>query len=367
MALRYARAEATVTAQPTRHLFDSMDTIALLERIDPATVPGSGRLYAGAAALFAFAGLSFGVSRRLGAKARALVRPEDPDECFYQLAMEFTSRLLEGDWEGATEIDVARIDESVRHGQLWGPTTYLGLLGEQCIHRGDFERARECIERIDRIWDLFQYDLAKTNHYYLLTLLPLAQGDWARAIAAADAYYDENPEDLLHILALSARAKAQALSGDLAAAAASLALASDLVTSSGPVPPFHGAAYHRSRLLLDVVLLERAAEGSAPGRRKALRRARASARAAQGVAAKVAWHRPEVLRLVGRMHELRGATKAALDALDRGVQEAERLGMRPEAERAYVAAARVLARCGPEARCAGLDAEACLRKGGISD
>jgi hypothetical protein len=54
MALRYARAEATVTSQPTRHLFDSMDTLAMLQRIDPTSVPESGKLYAGAAALFAF-------------------------------------------------------------------------------------------------------------------------------------------------------------------------------------------------------------------------------------------------------------------------------------------------------------------------
>ncbi|MEO6026632.1 MAG: AAA family ATPase, partial [Candidatus Binatia bacterium] len=80
MDLRYARAEVTVTAQPTRHLVDSMDTIAYLQRIDARTVPGAARFYAGAAALFAFGGISFDVARRLSKRARALVQPSAADD-----------------------------------------------------------------------------------------------------------------------------------------------------------------------------------------------------------------------------------------------------------------------------------------------
>lgn len=360
LGLRYARAEATVTAQPTRHLFDSMDTLALLQRIDPATVPGSGRLYAGAAALFAFAGLSFDVSRRLAAKARALVARDDVEESLYQLAMDFTCRVLEGDWSDAHEIDPERVEESVRNGQLWGPTTYLGLLGEKRIHQGAFEAARACIDRIDHIWDLFQYDLAKTNHYYLRTLLPLERGAWSQAIEAANAYYDENPEDLLHILALSARAKAETMSGDLDAATASLELASSVLASSGPVPPFHSSAYHRSRLVFDVARLARAVEaGSARDRGRAKRRALRSAGAARRSAAKVAWHRPEVLRLTARVYELLGNDRRALRLLDHGVRAAEQLGAQPEIARAYAAVAPILARGGPNLRFCGNDAEQC--------
>ena len=83
----------------------------------------------------------------------------------------------------------------MRNGQLWGPTTYLGFLAEKRIHCGAFADARACLEEIDRIWDLFQYDLAKTNHYYLNTLQLLEQGDLTKTIEAADAYYEETPED----------------------------------------------------------------------------------------------------------------------------------------------------------------------------
>jgi len=360
LSLRYARAEATSIAQPTRHLFDSMDTLALLQRIDPASVAGSGRLYSGAAGLFAYAGLSFDVSRRLAGKASTLVAKDDAEESFYQLAMDFLCRALEGDWSTAAEIDPERIEESLRNGRLWGPTTYLGLLGEKRIKQGAFDAARACIERIDRIWDLFQYDLAKTNHYYLLTLLPLERGDWSHAIEAANAYYDENPEDLLHILALGARAKAEAMRGDLDTAERTLALAADVLTSSGPVPPFHSSAYQRSRLLVDVGRLEQAETGRSRGvLRAAKRRALRSARAAQRGAAKVAWHRPEVLRLVARVHELLGSERRALGFLDASVRAGEQLGAMPELARSYAAAAPILARRGSDRHFPGIDADQC--------
>lgn len=358
MELRYARAEVTVTAQPTRHLFDSMDSIAFLQRIDARTVPGAGKFYAGAAALFAFGGLSFDVARRFSEQARALVPADSIDEYIYERAMHFTCRVLEGDWSDAHEIAPERIAESVRNGQLWGPTTYLGLLAEKRLHRGDFAGARACLAEIDRIWDLFQYELAKTNFYYLHTLLPLEEGDYPRAVEAAETYYDENPEDLLHILALSARAKAEIELGALDAAEATLEAAATVVRRSGPVPPFHGSAYHRSRLLLDVVRLEGTRGGvGGHAEREWRRKARKSVRTALGSASKVAWRRTEVLRLAARHQGLIGNPRRALRLFERSVAWGEKLGALTETARTWAEIGRFLAARGGTFR--GLDAEAC--------
>ena len=341
-----------------------MDSLAFLQRIDPATVPGSGKFYAGAAALFAFGGLSFDVSRRLAAQARALVPPEAADDSLYERAMSFTYRVLEGDWADEHEIEPALIQESLRNGQLWGPTTYLGLLGEKRLHRGEFAAAHACIEEIDRIWDLFQYDLAKTNHYYLHTLVPLERAELPAAIEAADAYYDENPEDLLHILALGAKAKAQTELGELDAAEETLRRAAEVVARSSPVPPFHVSSYHRSRFLLDVARLAAAVEsGDRAAVREWTRRARPSARAALRSASKVAWRRTEVLRLAARYHALRGRRRRAQHLLDRSAALGERLGAVPETARTYAEAARLLRAGGRgDERFRGLDAAACAAR-----
>ncbi|MCC6765155.1 MAG: AAA family ATPase [Deltaproteobacteria bacterium] len=361
MDLRYARAEATVTTQPTRHLFDSMDTLAFFQRIDPRTVPGAGKFYAGAAALFAFGGISFDVARRLSERAHALVPPEDVDEWIYERAMHVAFRALQGDWSPEHEIDPERIAESVRNGQLWGPTTYLGLLGEKRIQQGDLAGAHACIAEIDRIWDLFQYDLAKTNFYYLHSLLPLEESDWTKGVEAANAYYDENPEDLLHILALGARAKAETALGELDVAEATIGHAAEIVTRLSPVPPFHGSAYHRSRLLLDLARLEAAARaGDRQGAARWRRRARKDTGPALRSAARVGFRRTELLRLAARAQALFGRRRRALRAFERAIACGEALGARPETARAWADVARLLA--GGGARFRDLDAGGCRER-----
>lgn len=361
MDLRYARAEVTVTAQPTRHLVDSMETIAFLQTIDPRTVPGAGKFYAGAAALFAFGGISFDVARRFSETAHALVPPSAVDEYIYERAMHFTYRVLEGDWSDEHEISGDRILESVRNGQLWGPTTYLGLLAEKRLHRGDFAGARACVAEIDRIWDLFQYDLAKTNFYYLHTLLPLEEGDYPRASEAAAAYYDENPEALLHILALAAKAKAETELGSLDAAEDTLGRCAEIMVRSAPVPPFHGSAYHRSRLGLDVARLEAAvAAGDATAVRWLRSQTWKSARTALGSAAKVAWRQTEVLRLAGRYRWLIGHHRRARRLFERSLEWGEKLGARPELARTWATVGGVLAADGGTLR--GLDGDAYLAR-----
>ena len=56
-------------ALPTRHVFDSMRSVALLQRIDPRSVPRARRCTPARRSLFAFGGISFDVSRRLAALA----------------------------------------------------------------------------------------------------------------------------------------------------------------------------------------------------------------------------------------------------------------------------------------------------------
>ena len=183
---------------------------------------------------------------------------------------------------------------------------------------------------IDQIWDVFQYDLAKTNFYYLHSLLALEEGDWARGVETADAYYDENPEDLLHILALGAKVKAQTELGELAAAEATLGHAAEVVKRSAPVPPFHVSAYHRSRLLLDVTRLEGAeGGGDAEARRIWRGRLRKSVGPALRSGSKVAFRRTEGLRLAGRHQALLGNERRARRLFERALTAGDRVGARP--------------------------------------
>jgi class 3 adenylate cyclase/predicted ATPase len=372
MALRLARAESTTYALPTRHAFDGMRSVALVQRFDPRSVPASAEMYAGAALLFAFLALSFDVSRRLAAKARELAVGAAPPERLFERVANFTTRALEGDWSAEHEIDPALLDETVRLGHLYWPVTYLGLLAEKRLYQGDFAGAERATAQIDAIWQDYRYDLAKTNHYWLRTLAALEQGRFADARAAATEYYEENPEDLLHLLALGCRAKGEILLGDLDAAERSLAEAAVIAERVKRVPPYHASRFAAARLLLDLTRLEALPAGERASARSLRASLRQSAKAALANAPRMAFTRAEQLRLAGRAEWLLGHRRRALALFERSIRAAEALG-------ATAARARTFAQVGELLRLAderdatfmGRDAGACAaeaeRSVGISD
>jgi class 3 adenylate cyclase/tetratricopeptide (TPR) repeat protein/ABC-type cobalamin transport system ATPase subunit len=342
MELRYARAEATVTAEPTRHVLNGLETLARLQRLDPRSVPRSGKMYAGGVGLFAYGGISFSVSRRLADVAEQIVAEQDATDRLYERVMRFTGRALEGDWSSDHEVDPALIETGLQEGQPWGPTTYLGILGEKQIRRGDLADARASIDQIGRIWDLYQYDLAKANFFYLGALLPLEERRLEEAVKAAQAYHDENPEDLLNLLALSARAKAETLMGDLHKADETLGRAATLYARCSPTPPFHAASYQMSRLRRDLESLRLARRNADRSAERAARRACAgSSRAALRASRSVSWWRPEAHRLAASCAFESGSMRAGWKLLARSLAISEELGASVEHARAQSLAVRV--------------------------
>jgi len=323
LELRFARAEATTYASPTRHASDALNTLTRVMKLKPESVPRSARVYSGAAALFAFGGISYHASRRLGAVARRLSRDADPADQLYERAMNFTARILEGDWDPRHEIDPKVVDDSVGRGDLWAPVTYLGLLAEKRVQQGQFDEVARCGARIDEVWEQYQYDMAKTNHYWLEAIVPIEQGRFEAGREGAQRYYEENPEDVLHLLALGARARAEIALGDLGAAEETLLEAGELFDRSKPVAPYHASQYAAARLLFDVTRFEGARAGATPQR--ALRR---SLKFALANASRVAMCRPEIYRLAGRSAWLEGRRKRAVRWFETSARAAERLGAR---------------------------------------
>jgi len=365
MALRYARAESTTYALPTRHVFDSMRSLSLVQRFDPRSVPTSAKMYAGAASLFAFLAISFDASRRLAVIAHDLAEGATLPERLYERAMNFTYRALQGDWRAEHEIEPDLVDESVRLGHLWAPVTYLGLLAEKRLYQGDFAGSERASTQIAEIWEVYQYDLAKTNHYWLRTISALEQGRFADGRTAAIECYEENAEDLLHLLALGCRAKSEILLGEPDAAEATLAEAAGIATRSKRVPPFQASRFVSARLLLDLTRLESLPERDRAAARPLRAATRRSVKAALANAPHIAFTRAEMLRLAGRAEWLLGHRRRSLSLFEKSVAAADALG-------APAARARTFAQVGELLRTAparylsfmgldfmGLDASGC--------
>jgi class 3 adenylate cyclase len=338
--IMFRRALAQTTSDPTRFLFDSMATLRRIVRLDARSIPSAGRNYAGCVGIFSYTGVSFGLGGRFLARAEPLLegRPEAPDYLYYR-CMRFIHHFLAGDWSAAHEVPPDVLDAHVRAGHLWEAAAYLGLVGEKRIRCGDFAGAAEVLRRSDAIAEGFGYQDARLAGMGDRVYLLLEQGRFEEAVEAADAYREESPQQLLHALALGARAEAQARAGALGAAAETLERGERALAALGnQAIPYHASFVHAARYLLDVARLEAGGSGGA------LRRSR---RRALGAAAKVAARRPQAFRLAGREAWLRGRRGAAVRWWARSLAAADRIGARPERARALH---EIAIRVGPHGR-----------------
>jgi class 3 adenylate cyclase/predicted ATPase len=348
----FRRGLAQTTAAPTRFVYDSMAMIRALSKVDPMTVAESGGMYSGAVGIFSYGGVSFALGHRFLELARQVIEAGgSPELRLYFRFLNFLHHFLAGDWSQEREIDPQDLEENLRGGRLFEVTTYLGMLSEKRMREGRFQDALEAMEQIDKIWQTYEYDPARNNHFGLPIFLALEQRRLADAKSAADVYYEENPQDMLHLLALGYKAHAQVLGDELDDAETTLAKAREIVPRLGRPIPYHHSSLTTAQLAFDVVRLERA-DGPSRVLRKAAAR---SARRALTVASRVAFRRPEVLRLEGRRHWLLGHHAKAVRTWAKSLEMARGLGMRPDLGRTHQELALQL----PEgADVGGLDAAA---------
>jgi class 3 adenylate cyclase/predicted ATPase len=327
IALMFDRLRTQTTADPARFLLLSFATIRKLRRIDPSTVPGAGGMYAGSVGPFSYGGLSFDVARRFLAVAERYADPANPVEMFLVRMMTFTHHFCSGDWDDRHEIPSAVVDDAVRRGQLWDVAHHVGLEAIKHTAQGRWRETDAQIDWMATLAQSYSYDLAAVYVHACPAYLYAERRQLDAALAASEAYLQGYDEVLLNLHALGTKAKVQVLLGDLSGARATIGDA-DEPLSKGPIPPWHFGAVARSRLMLLVSEAELAGTRAAP-----LRQSRKARRDALWAAARFAWFRPEIWSSTAQLYWLGGARRKALSWFGRALDEAERLGMRPEAAR----------------------------------
>jgi class 3 adenylate cyclase len=358
----FRRAMAQSTTAPTRFFVDSMALLRRLSKVDPYTVPESAAMYSGVVAIFSFGGLSFGVGQRFLDIARELAEGGAVDErVLYYRTLRFLHHLLAGDWSDAHVIEPEVVDEGVREGRFWEASTYTNLDGVKQVYQGHFAEARQRIAKLAEIADLYEHDLAASSQHAVTAYLHVERREFEPALRALELYYDEHSEAAFNLLALGTRAKVSSLMGDADAAEASLTRAEAVMSEAGRVAPYHASSVRSARYLADVMALERAvAEGNGAAT-DAGRQVSQSRKAALATADKVAFRRPEALRLAGREAWLRGRAAEAFGWWERAVDCCTRLGTRPELGRTLADAGRALAEGpGGASDLRGRDASTCL-------
>jgi tetratricopeptide (TPR) repeat protein len=161
--LFYYRGHAEVTSDPTR-LFRELPTgLRRFNRIDPREIDQACGMYVSCAAIFAYSGISFAVSRRMLEVARGLVRPDSPRDEFVYQAMRYAYHYLVGDWEDGYSVDDELVERNLRFGQLWDVNNYLGIEADRRLRRGDFAGAESALAKLGEMNDDYRYGFAGAN------------------------------------------------------------------------------------------------------------------------------------------------------------------------------------------------------------
>ena len=346
--LMYNRCRVQNIVDAERGFFDNIAAIRHLSHLDPETVPNATGIFASAGTFFAFAGLSFDVSRRFLAIAERLAQGGTATDRFQYETMNFVLHWHEGDWSEQRDVDEALFEQGLRQGLLWNADVYLGLCCERHIRQGRFDVAAVEIAKLAELNEEWGYEFARSNEFLMRALLLLEQRKVAEARQAMQRYHDFRSEDTLHVLALSARAKIETILGDHGPAEASLASAEQILARAGMMPPYYLGALRTGRLRLAVTVLEKEKAAGAVSSASA-KRARAAARKALAAASKIARERTECFRLSARVEFALGKSAAADRLWEQALKEGEKLGALPELARAWSDISRALAVRGPAA------------------
>jgi len=335
--LYFERGHAEVTSDPRRLFFQTATPIRRYHRMAPELIEGACGMYVSMAAIFAFSGISFAISRRLASVAAGLLRDDNVQDVFRYRAMRFTYEYLRGNWSEAPELADDLIEEALRHGMMWDVTTYLCIEMDRRVRRGEFGRAADILRKFANIRDTYGYTYAENNREGMSVIGGVHERKLDGIVALAERHADAavTPEASIRVMTFGEMARAQILLGDRDGAVASLRRAEDLTRQERVVSPWHQSSPHIAQLLFDVTALEAAGDD---GRSSwgALRRAAArSARRALRTASKVAKERVETYRLTARLFWLQGKRRRAFAWWERTIAEAERMGARPELARTH--------------------------------
>src|SRR5439155_14590661 len=236
LEIRYNCARAQTTSDTKRGFFDTMTSLRVLTRTNPASIDQACGMYAGGAALFAFSGWSFATSRRMLTIAGALIREGSVRDLFVFRSYQFLVDYFEGNWREDAAIEVGLVEEALRHGQAWDVNTYLGLHCEQAIAQGAFDRAAADLDLLRQMADEYGFEFAGSNRHFMPAYMLLEQRQFAQALSALDRYTADRYEEALNLLALGTRARVQILAGDRAGAAVTPSKAEPI--ASRLVPPY---------------------------------------------------------------------------------------------------------------------------------
>jgi len=361
------RGIALIYLDTERFFFENISFIRKMTRFDIKQINTGVYSYCSSSGMFSLTGLSFNISNRILNSSKKFITKNAIKELLCYEFYKFFLNEMSGNWFECKEYDENLVNLNLKKGRTWLVATYILLQGLLKIEQGFFAQAELMAEKLNEIWEVYDYQHAKGLRLFLKTILLFKQrkiNDAKIVLEKGISFQKEMGEELSLLYYLALKAVIQILQKDQNAARIFLNHAKEIVTSKGRVIPFYLSRYFIGCFLFDLNVLEKAIlskDHSNISKYKKI--AFVSAKKALKTAKKYAPDKVEALKLMGTFFWLINKQKKALKYWKESINTGEKMGSFVELSRTYFEVGKRLLEDGSEQKeLNGIGAEEYLNK-----
>jgi len=322
-----------------RFFIENITFIKKLTGFDLKQVDTGVYSYCSSSGIFALTGILFGLSGRILKHSEKLIDKNNIKELLcYEMYNRF-QQVLSGQWFNCKKYNENLVELNLKKGRIWLAATYILHNGLLMVEQGLFEEAQLMTSKLDKILEVYEYQNAKGNKYFITIKLLLKRRKIKEALAEAEkgiSFQTEKGEDLRALHFLGLKSIIQILQKDLSGAKISFNQVEEIILKKGRVSTYYIISYFMGRLLFDLNMLEKAIlSENRSNLSKQKKKTFVSAKKALKTANKCALDKTEVLKLMGTFFWLINKQKKALKYWQESINLGEKIGSSVELSRTY--------------------------------
>ena len=338
--LSYKKVQVLTFVDPMRCFAEGINSIKRILGFDLRKIVNGYALLLFGSGIFSAGGFSFRLSNRFLEYAEKVIDKNDFKELFSFNFYKLVHNVYSGKWDDIQDNDEPMLDQNLGIGQFWEVSTYINWYSYPNLERGKFKAVYPLIEKLSKIADSYEYELARAHglarETHLLTQyrklheaqLPLEKLELSTAKVGSDPYRMSSLgiKSLIHIFLK-----------DFAEAEKALNQAEEYYKKQDLVIALYAAPYLFARFSFDIERLE---ESILSSNKSTIYKCRHNAgKSSKNVlknSKKYAPFRTAVFRLTGLYYWLINKQKKAVKWWQKAIEEGERIGARPDLARTYM-------------------------------
>jgi class 3 adenylate cyclase/tetratricopeptide (TPR) repeat protein len=337
--LCYKKAESLVQVNPWRNFTEQMSTIRRSFKYDLHKLYNGAVFPLSCCGLFTYTGISQGLAKKFLGYAKKFVDFENYKEKMEYVYYHNLYSSMSGNWELMKDYNEDLIERNLKIGEFWHISTYYLCLAEVKMEQGFFNEAENLLNKLNEVYDSYEYHGAKVWQFYTLANLRIFSRNLYEAIKICDegvVFSEKIGMDPFKIHLLSVKSNAQIILKDLDGAKISLEKAEEIFNQQQIVPPLYAICYLVSLFTLNLALLEKAMVLNDQFKsRKHKKFIKKSIKKLTKTAHSYGFWRLEAYRVIGLYHWVVNDQSRAMKAWAKSIKEAERMDSKLYLARIY--------------------------------